>query len=156
MSEIYAKPIVDGKFWVVEQNGENVASLQKQEDNKFILSNISGEFTFEKKDELTKFFGKDFFITTDEILEKQRATNECYGYPTKTIPFNSLYDVHRKLPLYTKNSSSKSLHCAGWYLVKFKNWVVSFCPKLITVERYEHAGPFITKSEASKVKCNIK
>ena len=29
-----AKPIVDGKFWIVEEDGEKVAILHKKENNK--------------------------------------------------------------------------------------------------------------------------
>ena len=49
-----------------------------------------------------------------------------------------MYDVKRKLPLFTKSKKSKSLYCAGYYIIQFeKGWVKSFCPKLITIERYE-------------------
>jgi hypothetical protein len=59
-----------------------------------------------------------------------------------------MYDVKRKLPLFTKSSKSKSLYCAGYYTIKFeKGWVKSFCPKLITIERYEYRGPFKTELE---------
>ena len=30
MTELYAKPIVDGKFWIVEQDGNKVATLHKK------------------------------------------------------------------------------------------------------------------------------
>ena len=44
---------------------------------------------------------------------------------------------------FTKSEKSKSLYCAGYYIIKFdKGWVKSFCPKLITIERYESRGPF--------------
>jgi len=73
---------------------------------------------------------------------------EVHGFPTSTVPFNSMYDVKRKLPLFTKSLKSKSLYCAGYYVIRFdKGWVKSFCPKLITVERYENRGPFKTELE---------
>ena len=54
-----------------------------------------------------------------------------------------MYDVKQKLPLFTKSKNSKSLYCAGYYIIHFnKGWVKSFCPKLITIERYESQGPF--------------
>jgi hypothetical protein len=61
-----AKPIVDGKFWIVEKNGEKVGILHKKENNKFMLSSKDGEAYFSKKDELTKQFGKDFFLVNDK------------------------------------------------------------------------------------------
>jgi hypothetical protein len=39
-------------------------------------------------------------------------------------PHNSMYDIKRKLPLFTKSEDSKSLYCAGYYVIKFdKGWV---------------------------------
>ena len=59
-----------------------------------------------------------------------------------------MYDVRQKLPLFTKSNTSKSLFCAGYYLIKFnKLWLKSMCPKLITLERYEYQGPFKTEAE---------
>ena len=73
---------------------------------------------------------------------------EVNGYPTSCVPYNKVLDVRRKLPLFTKSNKSKSLYCAGFYIIHFeKGWVKSFCPKLITVERYETQGPFKTKLE---------
>ena len=60
---IKAKPIVDGKFWLVEDNGTKVGLLHKKENNKYLLSSSTGETYFSKKDELVKQFGKDFFYT---------------------------------------------------------------------------------------------
>jgi hypothetical protein len=40
------------------------------------------------------------------------------------------------------------LYCAGYYVIQFrKGWVKSFCPKLITLERYPYKGPFKTEEE---------
>jgi hypothetical protein len=155
MSEIHAKPIVDGKLWVVEQDGEKVATLSKQENNKFKLSGNNGELWFDEEDELLSKFGSKFFLS-ENTFKVTLNQNECHGFPTKTKPYNTMYDVRRRLPLYTKQPQSKCFHCAGWYIVKFKNWVVTQCPKLITIERYEYHGPFKTKAELNKFKCNLK
>ena len=72
-----------------------------------------------------------------------------YDFPCKSKPFEPLYNVHKKLPLYTKRAKSKSQHCAGHYIIKFrKGWVKSFCPKLITLERYPFMGPWKTEEES--------
>lgn len=148
-AEIHAKPIVDGKFWIVEQDGEKVAMLHKRENNKFILSNTNGEVTFNKKDDLTKEFGDGFFLKNNKVKVSASAdSNECHGYATSVKPYNAMYDVRKKLPLFTKSNASKSLFCAGYYIIKFnKLWLKSFCPKLITLERYEFKGPFKSELE---------
>lgn len=158
MSEIHAKPIVDGKFWIVEQAGEKIATLHKKENNKFILSSSNGEMMFNKKEELTKQFGKEFFLTSNKVkVTASEENKECHGYPTSCKPFNAMYDVRRKLPLFTKSNQSKSLYCAGYYVIKFdKGWVKSFCPKAITIERYPFKGPFKSELEMKAVLANAK
>ena len=152
MTEIHAKPIVDGKFWIVEQNGEKVATLRKKENNKFVLSSVNGEVFFNKKEEITKQFGSDFFLKSTKVKVTKSEANECHGYPTGSLPYNAMYDVRRKLPLFTKSNTSKSLFCAGYYIIKFnKLWLKSQCPKLITLERYEYQGPFKTELEMKAV-----
>ena len=149
---IKAKTIVYEKFWIVEKDGEKVGTLQKKENNKFILSSKDGEKFFNKKDELTKIFGKDFFDKKIKTKVSPVEIREVYGYPTPCHPYNPLFDVTKKLPLFTKSNQSKSLYCAGYYTIKFdKGWVKSFCPKLITIERYENRGPFKTELEMKQV-----
>jgi hypothetical protein len=158
MTDLHAKPIIDGKFWIVEQNGIKVGLLHKKENNRFMLSSTEGEKMYNKKDDLVKQFGKDFFLpkvktTTNLVVEEY----ECHGYPTSCKPFNAMYDVRRKLPLFTKSDASKSLYCAGYYVIKFdKGWVKSFCPKLITIERYPFKGPFTSDVEMKQVLSNVK
>jgi hypothetical protein len=152
MTEIHAKPIVDGKFWIVEQDGEKIATLHKKENNKFILSSTQGEVMFNKKDDLTKQFGSEFFLKSTKVKVTKVENNECHGYPTSVTPYNAMYDVRKKLPLFTKSNTSKSLFCAGYYIIRFnKLWLKSMCPKLITLERYEFKGPFRTELEMKQV-----
>lgn len=157
MSEIYAKPIVDGKFWIIEQDGEKVATLHKKENNKFMLSNHDGEVWFNKKEELTSQFGPNFFLRSSKVKFSNIEPNECHGFPTSCKPYNAMYDVRRRLPLFTKSDQSKSLYCAGYYIIKFdKGWVKSFCPKAITIERYPSKGPYKTELEIKLVLSNAK
>jgi hypothetical protein len=88
-------------------------------------------------------------ITHEEV-------RDVYEYPTSCRPYNPLFNVQRKLPLFTKSQASKSLYCAGYYTIKFdKGWVKSFCPKKITLERYPYKGPFKTDLEMKQVLSNV-
>ena len=157
MTEIHAKPIVDGKFWIVEQDGAKIATLHKKENNKFVLSSTQGEVMFNKKQDLTKQFGEGFFLNSVNIKVTTTDVYECHGFPTGSKPYNSMYDVRNKLPLFTKSNASKSLYCAGYYTIKFnKGWVKSFCPKLITLERNSYKGPFKNELEMKAVLSNAK
>jgi len=156
MTELHAKPIIEGKFWIVEQDGEKFGTLRKNDDNRFVLSNALGVKIYETKIELTREFGKDFFVAKIIKEADNSQPNEVHGYATSTTPHNSMFDVKRKLPLFTKSSDSKSLYCAGYYVIRFdKGWVKSFCPKLITLQRYEYQGPFKTDLEMKQVLANV-
>jgi len=154
--ELHAKPIIEDKFWIVERGGEKFATLRKNEDNRFILSNEMGFKVFDNRESLTKQYGKDFFVAKIVKEASGAEVNEVHGYPTSTAPHNPLYDVQKKLPLFTKSEDSKSHYCAGYYVIRFdKGWVKSFCPKLITLQRYEFKGPFKTELEMKQVLSNV-
>lgn len=156
MTELHAKPIIDNKFWIVEQDGAKVATLRKNEDNRFVMSNEQGIEIYDNKESLTKKFGKEFFVVKIVKESKDALPNEVHGYATSTPPHNSMFDIRKKLPLFTKSEDSKSHYCAGYYVIKFdKGWVKSFCPKLITLQRYPYKGPFKTELEMKQVLSNV-
>ena len=98
-------------------------------------------------------------------FEAQRALNKsprssAYAvndFPCDSKPYNALYDVPKRLPVFTKSAASKSFYCAGHYMVNFSSeYVYDFCPKLITLNRYQFVGPFKTKKEAQDFAKTIK
>jgi hypothetical protein len=155
-ADLHAKPIIENKFWIVERDGEKFATLRKNEDNRFVLSNELGIKIYDNKEKLTKEFGRDFFIARIIKESRNALPNEVHGYATSVEPHNAMFDIQRKLPLFTKSGDSKSLYCAGYYVIKFeKGWVKSFCPKLITLQRYKYQGPFKTDVEMKQVLANV-
>lgn len=156
MSELQAKPVIENKFWIVELDGEKFATLRREDDNRFILSNKTGVKIYDTKQSLMKQFGSDFFVARIVREAEGADPQEVHGYPSSTIPHNSMFDIKRKLPLFTKSEDSKSLYCAGYYIIRFdKGWVKSFCPKLITLQRYPYQGPFKTEIEMRQVLSNV-
>ena len=144
---IQAKPILKDRFWILEDNGIRVGTLSKDED-KYIFTK-KGEISFYKNEnQLKKQFGKNFLTAVINKPTNLKNNLEVNGYPTKTIPYNGMYDITRKLPIYTKSVKSKSYYCAGYYLIKFtKTWLKAYCPKLLTIEANEYIGPFKTEKE---------
>jgi hypothetical protein len=141
-----AKTILKDKFWILEEEGNNIGTLSWGDD-RYMFSSKNKTLFFENKKEIKNTFGLDISITedTEHTIDPNK---EIYNFSTSVIPYNSMYDIKRKLPLFTKSNKSKSLYCAGYYIIRFeKGWVKSFCPKLITVERYEYRGPFKTELE---------
>ena len=141
-----AKEILKNKFWIVEDNrGVKFGTISSTEE-QYILSTPSGTQMYHTEKELTSALDKKISWTELDITET--VAKEIHGYPTNSTPYNPMFDVKRKLPLFTKSDKSKSLYAAGYYIIKFdKGWVKSFCPKLITVERYTTKGPFKTEIE---------
>ena len=156
MNDIHATPIIPEKFWIVEKDGVKLATLRKNEENRFVLSNNDGIRIYDTAQSLTKEFGKDFFVAKIVKEADSAEINEVQGFATSCLPHNGMYDIKRKLPMFTKSNDSKSLYCAGYYVIKFeKGWVKSFCPKLITLQRYEYKGPFKTELEMKQVLSNV-
>ena len=143
---IKAKPVLENKFWIVEEEGVRVGTLAKNDEGFVVTSKGKIDF-YKNENQLRKKFGKKFLVAN--ITESNSDCElEVHGFPTRSTPYNSMYDIKRKLPLFTKSEKSKSVYCAGYYLIKFNvHWLKSFCPKLITVERNEYLGPFKTEFE---------
>ena len=111
---------------------------------------------YKSENQLKRKFGKQFLVASIQNNDDKEIAKDVHGYPTRTTPYNSMYDIKRKLPLFTKSEKSKSVYCAGYYLVKFNvNWLKSYCPKLITIERNEYMGPYKTELEMKMALSNV-
>lgn len=153
--DLQAKQLVPNKFWIVQNHGRKVGTLAKEKKG-FILVTPNDKIHFENVEKVYETFGKDFFEATVTKKIKDSKVLEVYNFPTSTPAYNPLFDVQNNLPLYSKSKKSKSLYCAGYYTIRFaKGWVKSFCPKLITLQRYEYKGPFKTELEMRQVLANV-
>lgn len=146
MADRIAKPVVKNKFWVVEDQGHRVATIQAVEDGGFVYVHDEQRERFAS----IKLLSKQYNITFDKAAKNstKAAENHIHGYPTQAKPHNELYDVSRRLPVYTKTAKSKSYFCAGYYIVQYdSHWAKEYCPKLITLNRYSFRGPFATQEQ---------
>jgi len=141
-----AKSVIKNKCWVVEEdNGKKIGT---------ILAN-SVDFTFVKGRSrehypTLKRLSDRYNIKVDKPTNKKviKESHDVHGYPCDHNAKNALWNVPLKLPVFTKGTKSKSFFCAGYYLLKFNlGWVKSYCPKLITVQRYDYQGPFKTEND---------
>lgn len=145
---INAKTILKDKFWIIEDNGKKMGTLTVNDENRYMYSCADGTAFFDNKSQLNKTLGKINWSNTTISPSETPEDNIVYGLPTSTKAFNTMYDIKRKLALFTKSAKSKSIYCAGYFIIRFeKGWVRSFCPKLITIERYGYEGPFKTDIE---------
>jgi hypothetical protein len=144
--QFIAKPVLENKFWILEDNGQKVGTIRSNE-NGVTLTVGNQNQTFKALSELKQKIKVDF--TGKEVTKKETKEYEVHGYACKTKPHNPIYDLKRKLPLYTKTSDSQSFFCAGYYVIHWEdgNHSPAYCPKLITLSRYTYDGPFKTKLE---------
>lgn len=146
------KVLVPNKFWIVESGGKKVATLSKEKKGYTLLSQ-GQRYEAHNLTEIRERFGITIDLTeTTSSNTNFDCLNEIYGYPVNGKAHGPLWNVQKKLPIYAKSAKSKSLYCAGYYVIRFKKgWVKSFCPKLITLERYPFRGPFKTEIEMRAV-----
>ena len=55
-NKLYAKPILENRFWILESDGKKVGTICKQEDRRFMFSCESGTRIFDNVDALQKSF----------------------------------------------------------------------------------------------------
>jgi hypothetical protein len=148
---IKAKEVLKNKFWLVENDGEKIGTLS-YDNEKYMLNDSTGHcHYFNSQNAFAKQFNTKINWTKLDIVETSPVEKIVHGMPTSCLPYNPIYDVKRRLPMFSKSGKSKSLYCAGYFIIRFdKGWVKSFCPKLITIERYESKGPFKTEIEMRK------
>jgi len=156
-NDMLAKAIVKNKFWIVEDTeGEKIGTIQK-------VQNGSRDVVLVKGRQRTKFPSIKILGEKHNIKfstpRKSRAKKspDVYGYPAEGEVHNGVFDLEQNLPIYTKIEKSKSFFCAGHFLIKFNNtWVKNFCPKLLTLDRNEWAGPYRTDAEMVQALKDIK
>jgi hypothetical protein len=144
------KVIIPNKSWLIENRGEKLGTLQKEKSGFTILNN-GQKYEIGNAKNVLETLGIDIteqLVKVKKIPTVKETTNTVYDFPCSSKPFNPVYNVRKKLPIYAKSTKSKSQYCAGYYVIQFrKGWVKSFCPKLITLERYPFKGPFRTEQE---------
>ena len=144
---IVAKPVIPDQYWILRDGDVKIGNIQAE----------PGGFAVKIHDHVQRYKNIPTIkrkVAIDFQKAPQRAQpkdphNEIYGYPTTHRPFNAIYDVRHQVPLWTRESRSKSWLAAGWYRVRQgRAWTVVECPKLIMLERYQFQGPYRTQQEA--------
>lgn len=135
-----AQEVIKDKFWIVNEIHGKVGTLRSLPDGSY-------EF-FDQRTNETKII--DTLDTLIQVVDRDLPTSEevvkfIKGYPTATP--NPVEVANTVLPLYVKTATSKSVMAAGHYIIQFKNWLPSFCPKYETLEKYPYRGPWATEWE---------
>ena len=149
-----AKPLIPNKSWLLETDGLKIGTLSKERTSYSILKNGT-KITVGTVKDVKEKLGIVFYDTV-KISKVDSKEFAVYEFPCGSKPYGSVYDIRKRLPIYAKSTKSKSQYCAGYYVIKFrKGWVKSFCPKLITLDRYPFQGPFKTEIEMKQALTNL-
>lgn len=141
-----AKTIMPNKFWILENSeGNRQGTISQSDVVKVVINNV--EKTYDSFDKACW----DLAINADSSKIEEQSTGQMedvLGYPVKCAAFNPIWDIKRKLPVFTKTEKSRTLHAAGYYIILFETgWVQSFCPKVSTLDSNEYRGPYKDKLE---------
>ena len=148
---IIAKPVVKDKFWILKQDDAKVGNIEAVSDGYTIRLN---DTVSRVKNISTIRHNPDFAFEAPPVSKKVSAEYAVHGYDTGTRSYNGMWDVKRRLPLFTKSRKSKSWYAAGWYVIRQRrDWEVVQNPKLISLQRYPYQGPFHTREQANEHNC---
>lgn len=147
--KVHAKPIVENKFWVLTDGSKRVGEINKAHEGYNIK--VGNKVINYRTINILKANTEIEFDPA--ITKEQKEVNQVHDYPTDAEPYNGVWSLHQKAPIFTKEPHSKSWYAAGWYLVRQnKFWRQDFCPKLITLQRYEYRGPFMNQEDMVREK----
>lgn len=147
------KVLIPNKEWIIKQDNTKIGSIAKAKKG-YLFVNRGRSISFKNLTDIHNQLGINI---EEENLQKLKENiidgqYSIYGFPCSSKPYEPIYNIKKKLPIFAKSDKSKSQYCAGYYTIKFrKGWVKSFCPKLITLERYPYYGPFSTENEMKTV-----
>ena len=152
---LIAKPVIDKQFWILQDGNQKVGNIEA----------CAGGYQVKIRNQVAQFKTIKMaaqrvnieFESLNQKKDKKASTTLVHGYPAAGRIHNPMWDVKMKLPIYTKNTKSKSWFAAGWYRVqKGRSWSVVQDPKLIVLQRYSYQGPFYTKEEAENERASTK
>lgn len=147
---IIVKPVVKDKFWILKQDDSKVGNIEAGNDGYTVRIN---DTVTRVKNISSIRHDPEFAFEAPPLLKKPTADNSVHGYTTGTRSYNGMWDVKRRLPLFTKSRKSKSWYAAGWYVIRQRReWEIVQNPKLISLQRYPYRGPYHTQEEANEHK----
>lgn len=144
---LVAKPVIKDQYWVVTDGVKKVGNVIA--DGSGFDVKLDGALShFDTTNDITKFTKIRFQPTKSNKTKAQVPYPE---FPTTSKIYNSIFDIKRKLHLFTKNTKSKCYHVAGWFAMEQNgSKQVIFCPKYIFIQRYKYLGPYKTEFEANE------
>lgn len=143
-----AKPIIKDQYWVVTDGKQKVGNILANDSGFSVIINNSTQH-FDSKISIEKLGSIMFERNSIDTSDKKHIDAPFAFWPTTGKTYNNIYDVKRKIHVYTKTPDSKCYYAAGWYVMKLNDvWQTIFCPKYIFIQRYSYHGPYDTQEQA--------
>lgn len=147
---VIAKPVIEQKYWILTENDQKIGNVEAYD----------GGYQLKVKDRVSHFDSVENLQNDLNIvfemprIYQKTSVNEVHGYPVNIKPYNPVWDITRRIPLFTAEKRSTCWIAAGWYRITRDDCTKSvLCPKLIILQRYNNIGPFRTLEEAEKHEC---
>jgi hypothetical protein len=141
---IEAKPVIPNRYWILKQDNRKVGQIEADDSGVTvkIQNRVAGYKTI-------RMASREANIEFTKLSSAKPAANQVHGFEVTGRVYNPVWDVKHRLPLFTRDTKSKSWYAAGWYMVKqHRAWKAVQNPKLITLQRYQYRGPFHTQQQA--------
>jgi hypothetical protein len=141
---IEAKPVIPNRYWILKQDNRKVGQIEADDSGVTvkIQNRVAGYKTI-------RMASREANIEFTKLPSSKPVTNQVHGFEVTGRVYNPVWDVKHRLPLFTRDTKSKSWYAAGWYIVKqHRAWKAVQNPKLITLQRYQYQGPFHTQQQA--------
>jgi hypothetical protein len=135
---VTAKPVVKNKFWILKDEDRKIGTVEKDRGTYIVkIADHQAEF------KTIKTIENKTNISFEQFAKQQKKQGyEVNGFLTNSKPYNAVYNVKTRLPIFTKKPKSKSWYAAGYYKINIKGRSkVVWCPKLILLQRYQYMGP---------------
>lgn len=142
---IEAKPIVANRYWILKDHDRKVGTVEV--DDQGVRVRIAGTVRQFRTVPMARRAAQIDF--QPPMTTTRAARDSVHGYATGCRVHNAMWDVRRRLPLFTKTTRSKSWYAAGWYWIcQHRRWKLERNPKLIILDRYQFQGPFTNREAA--------
>lgn len=142
---VIAKPVIDKKFWILTENDVKIGNVEA----------LNGGYQLKVNNDVQQYDTVEHLQQNLSVVfempkpYQKTLLNEVHGYPVNSRPYNPVWDITRKVPLFTTKKKSTCWVAAGWYRIsRINGCKIVLCPKLILLQRYSYEGPFRTQEEA--------
>ena len=144
---LIAKPVVKDKFWVVTDGTARVGNIVARSEGYDLKLN-SGIEHFKNTAAIKKQRHIDFTNIKSQTVSSPAPFKE---YPTPKRIYNSMFDLQKRVHVFTKSIDSKCYYVAGWFkFLDNEELDIQFCHKYLFIQRYKYIGPFISVNDIEK------